>query len=52
MRLNQLLSIGSTAFLAAAITASSASAQNLQVSEVASGFAAPLFLCSPPGDTS
>ncbi|MCB9916323.1 MAG: PQQ-dependent sugar dehydrogenase [Planctomycetes bacterium] len=50
MRFHQL-SLGILAGLVATVSASSASAQALQVTQIGAGFTSPLFVCSPPGDT-
>lgn len=51
MNWKQFALSGATALSFLSLSAPLASAQ-LQVTEIASGFAAPLYVCSPPGDTS
>ncbi|MEO2095165.1 MAG: PQQ-dependent sugar dehydrogenase [bacterium] len=52
MRIQQLISLCALASMAVVLGSTPVLAQSLKVTEIASGFSAPLYLTAPPGDTS
>lgn len=51
MNWKKIILSGASALPCLALLSSAASAQGLQAIEVANGFASPVYICSPPGDT-